>query len=1025
MKTIFKIYIMVVRHCAWQILSSLGAELLVAMLGPIGLQVYEKQVQALEAGALEQLVLFLIIMLTVNIVAIIIENLDGLLTQKMQLEITRNFGKPVFEYIQNVPLYHMSDSNFVADKERAINAVENDILLVVQNINGSIALIVSIIVLSVMVAQYDVLALVVLIIMVIVQNVFTKRGTSEGVELNKSLEMFKIKEAYFNKLFVDKNSSKEIRQWRLTDYIEGKRYWLNEEIKRKTLDLEKKWTGINLFWACVMYFFEFIYYIVLYIRYTRGSVMLGTLIYLIQVLSTYLVSFTQVIQHIKIIASIKYEIDTYFEFAEKTNGKPNIAKSRKNKSKKIIFENVDFEYKKRRLLQEISFSINPGEKILIVGENGSGKSTLLNLILGLLQPTRGKVDIGANKIALMAQESYKFNITIRENIIFSKEKNRDSLILNTMQKLTALSIVGRLENGLDTRIGASLYDDGIDLSGGETQKIVATRTLLDNADIWIFDEPVAAMDTEVVNKLSLGITVKLGIIMFASYIVVQVIEECVSYFQIYLNTVLQLKLGQSVSHEINNKLAKVKLNSLEMYEIHDLVSRANQTIKSSIVSSLNLIIALYTPLATIVLQLASLVWVAWYVPILIAVFNVPYIFILVKSNHRRYELERKITKEKRVEKYFVELLSDRYAAKDIRTYDLVNFFFSKMIDVKEKITLEYKRLCQKNTFQRTIATVTQSMAMAMALLLTGYLVIKKKTPIGAFVLVYNTGRNLQSAVSSFVGTISTWDQFGINFADWNRLMNLEEEPEGDEDCIDKIHEIEMKNVEFRYPQRSESAVKNINLRILTGEKIAIVGENGSGKTTLLYLLLGIYRPISGEASVNGKTMELNLDNYRKKTACLIQNFVHFQMTLRENLAPNDFSELSEDPLIDFANNFPDRLNTFLGALDSNGVELSGGQWKRIALYRTLHKKDVDLIVLDEPTANLDPKISENIINRLLKPNYNKTVIVITHDFELAKKFDRIIGMKEGKIICDSPPQAFAWELFEKHNSDKRSLPQIG
>ena len=77
----------------------------------------------------------------------------------------------------------------------------------------------------------------------------------------------------------------------------------------------------------------------------------------------------------------------------------------------------------------------------------------------------------------------------------------------------------------------------------------------------------------------------------------------------------------------------------------------------------------------------------------------------------------------------------------------------------------------------------------------------------------------------------------------------------------------MKNVEFRYPQRSESAVKNINLRILTGEKIAIVGENGSGKTTLLYLLLGIYRPISGEASVNGKTMELNLDNYRKKTAC--------------------------------------------------------------------------------------------------------------------------------------------------------------
>lgn len=516
---------------------------------------------------------------------------------------------------------------------------------------------------------------------------------------------------------------------------------------------------------------------------------------------------------------------------------------------------------------------------------------------------------------------------------------------------------------------------------------------------------------ETVNKLSLGITVKLGIIMFAIYILVQVIEECVSYFQIYLNTVLQLILGQRVSHEINNKLAKVKLSCLEMHEIHDLVARANQTIKSSISSSLNLIIALYTPLATLVLQSASLVVVAWYVPILIAIFNLPYVFILVRSNHRSYELERRIIQKKRIEKYFVELLSDRYAAKDIRVYNLVDFFFGKMIEAKERITLEYKRLWQKNTFQRSIATITQSMAMAMALLLTGYLIIKGKTPIGAFVLVYNAGKNLQSAVASFVGTISSWDQFGINFIDWNRLMNLEEEPDSCEDYIHRIEKIEMRNVEFRYPKRNESAVKNINLEILNGEKIAIVGENGSGKTTLLYLLLGIYNPISGEVSVNGKPMGTNLENYRKRTACLFQKFTHYQMTLRENLAPNDFSELSEEPLIDFAKDFPNGLNTFLGALDSEGVELSGGQWKRIALYRTLHKKNSDLIVLDEPTANLDPEISEVTLNRLLKANCKKTVVVITHDFELAKKFDRIIGMKEGKIVCDSTPQAFSWELF--------------
>ena len=143
-------------------------------------------------------------------------------------------------------------------------------------------------------------------------------------------------------------------------------------------------------------------------------------------------------------------------------------------------------------MQEISFSINPGKKFDCWGKR-EWEKVHFKSYSWLIAATRGKVDIGANKIALMAQRSYKSTLDKGKYYIF-KRKNRDSLILNTMQKLTALSIVGRLENGLDTRIGASLYDDGIDLSGGETQKIVATRTLLDNADIWIFDEPVAAMD---------------------------------------------------------------------------------------------------------------------------------------------------------------------------------------------------------------------------------------------------------------------------------------------------------------------------------------------------------------------------------------------------------------------------------------------------------------------------------------------------------------------------------------------------
>ena len=332
-----------------------------------------------------------------------------------------------------------------------------------------------------------------------------------------------------------------------------------------------------------------------------------------------------------------------------------------------------------------------------------------------------------------------------------------------------------------------------------------------------------------------------------------------------------------------------------------------------------------------------------------------------------------------------------------------------MIDVKEKITLEYKRLCQKNTFQRTIATVTQSMAMAMALLLTGYLVIKKKTPIGAFVLVYNTGRNLQSAVSSFVGTISTWDQFGINFADWNRLMNLEEEPEGDEDCIDKIHEIEMKNVEFRYPQRSESAVKNINLRILTGEKIAIVGENGSGKTTLANILMGFYDDYEGEIFINGLNLKtLDKESYRERLGALFQDFGKYEASIRENIAYGNLDLLHADSYImEIAREFdilslieraPNNLETQLGYWFDEGKQISIGQWQKVALCRAFIK-NADVYILDEPNAALDA-ISEYYIAQLYKKIlYEKLGIIIAHKFgNFVQNIDRIFVLEDGEIV---------------------------
>ena len=205
-----------------------------------------------------------------------------------------------------------------------------------------------------------------------------------------------------------------------------------------------------------------------------------------------------------------------------------------------------------------------------------------------------------------------------------------------------------------------------------------------------------------------------------------------------------------------------------------------------------------------------------------------------------------------------------------------------------------------------------------------------------------------------------------------------------------------------------------NFRARRNEVVCVCGGSGAGKSTLAKVVSGLIGYDSGAVKVNGK-VGLVLQDFG-----LWENFDALNNVV---LPLTQVLKMDKEEALLKAHKHLDSVG-MLAHKHKYPSNLSGGQKQRVAIARTL-ATNPDLLILDEPTANLDPKISENIINRLLKPNYNKTVIVITHDFELAKKFDRIIGMKEGKIICDSPPQAFAWELFEKHNSDKRSLPQIG
>lgn len=218
--------------------------------------------------------------------------------------------------------------------------------------------------------------------------------------------------------------------------------------------------------------------------------------------------------------------------------------------------------------------------------------------------------------------------------------------------------------------------------------------------------------------------------------------------------------------------------------------------------------------------------------------------------------------------------------------------------------------------------------------------------------------------------------------------------------------IEFKHVYFKYPEDQEYILKDLNFKIFKGEKIAIVGPNGSGKTTMIKLLLRLYEPNKGEILVNGQDIrQLDLTNYQRIFGTVFQDFTLFAWSIKDNIlmgAPLDKAKmklvLSQVELFDRIRQLPQGLETSISQeLDESGVEFSGGEKQKIAIARALYR-DAPIVVLDEPTAALDPVAEANIFSKFNELTAGKTAIFISHRMSSTQFSDRILVLKEGKII---------------------------
>ena len=219
--------------------------------------------------------------------------------------------------------------------------------------------------------------------------------------------------------------------------------------------------------------------------------------------------------------------------------------------------------------------------------------------------------------------------------------------------------------------------------------------------------------------------------------------------------------------------------------------------------------------------------------------------------------------------------------------------------------------------------------------------------------------------------------------------------------------IEFRNVSFQYPGRKEYALRNVNLKIRPGEKIALVGTNGAGKTTLIKLLTRLYDPTEGQIMLDGIDLrDYDLPQWRNKIGVIFQDFVRYHLTANENIGLGQVEALEDHTRIIQAaekggadaivRELPEGYETMLGKWFKDGHDLSGGEWQKVALSRAF-MRDAELLVLDEPTASLDAQQEYQIFQRFRELTADKMAILISHRFSTVRMADRIAVISDGTI----------------------------
>ncbi|MFA4844994.1 MAG: ABC transporter ATP-binding protein [Patescibacteria group bacterium] len=488
------------------------------------------------------------------------------------------------------------------------------------------------------------------------------------------------------------------------------------------------------------------------------------------------------------------------------------------------------------------------------------------------------------------------------------------------------------------------------------------------------------------------------------------LQRVIFSFNDYLTKYLRSFLNLAVNDRIHRMVLQLDLPTIERSSVHTLVTY----LKDQSWRPMQMVYTGFQTLGNIVASVAYIVLAATFSPFFTTLFLIAVLPSLILSVWAVYSGSKvawgKASLMKQVW-YFQSLFRYRRSLIELTIHNVGTYFADRYKTLFGEVISKEMDIEKKRLGASALTNLGAFVVYVMVYLQIIRSVLVGASTIGQFTLYVGAFVSLERFLVSQVWQLAMLLEH-TKYLDSFRELEMLSPTIGDaRDAVELglIKIIDFRDVSYTYPQSTRPALLHVSFVLREGERMALVGENGAGKSTLVKLLLRLYEPSQGQIFINGRDYrEYRLVSLRKQIGVTFQDFLEFSLSVKENIAVGELAYLEDSRMIEQAAmasgiheriaQLPKQYSTILGhEFHEDGIELSGGEWQKIALARSLIK-DASLLILDEPTAALDARSEYQFFQELFRRAKKQTVLVISHRFSSVRIADRILVFKDGSLI---------------------------